>query len=159
MIGNPPVNVLYVLNMYLLNLLFPFLLMQNIMAWSRSCSVSYSVPVLGLCLTSLLISNTLIYLYFESMYHTDQQLVSSHVGCPPRHFKVGTMTNCTSWLKCLQINTEIRKLKVIGQGVIKKVKGLLPFMWSLFVNRIIKCNSWKNNYLVFCLANAANVYL
>lgn len=100
------------------------------MGRSSSSTVSHSVPVVGLCLTALLISNALIYLYLDSMYHTDQQLVSSHVGCALRHFKMVTMKNCTPWLKCSQINTEVRKLKLIGQGAVKKVDSVLRFMFS-----------------------------
>ncbi|KAM9338579.1 protein O-mannose kinase isoform 1-T2 [Symphorus nematophorus] len=94
--------------------------MQSTMGRSSS-SLSHSIPVVVVCLAALLLSNVLIYLYLDSIYHTDQQLVSSHVGCPPQHFKMVTMKNCTPWLQCSQINTEVRKLKLIGQGAVKKV--------------------------------------
>ena len=101
--------------------------MQSTMGRSSS-SLSHSVPVVLVCLAALLLSNVLIYLYLDSIYHADQQLVSSHVGCPPQHFKMMTMKNCTPWLQCSQINADVRKLKLIGQGAVKKVEDLLHCM-------------------------------
>ncbi|KAG7240890.1 hypothetical protein INR49_023464 [Caranx melampygus] len=92
--------------------------MQSIMGRTRSSSGFPSV-VVGLAV--LLLSNVLIYLYLASLYQTDVQLPSSHTGCLPQHFKMATMKNCTPWLECSQINTEVRKLKLIGQGAVKKV--------------------------------------
>ncbi|XP_068429471.1 protein O-mannose kinase [Clinocottus analis] len=91
------------------------------MGRSQSSSLSHGFPVVGLCLAALLLSNALLYLYLESLYQTDEQLGSSHVGCGPRHFKMATMKNCTPWLQCSQINAEVRRLKLIGQGAVKKV--------------------------------------
>lgn len=87
-------------------------------------SMSHGFPAVGLCLAALLLSNALLYLYLESLYPTDELLLSSHVGCEPRHFKMATMKNCIPWLQCSQINAEVRKLKLIGQGAVKKVEGL-----------------------------------
>lgn len=95
--------------------------MQNTPVRRSSSTGYHGVPVVVLCLTALLISNALIYLYLDSMYHIDQQPVSSHVGCMPQHFKMATMKNCTPWLQCSQINTDVHKLKLIGQGAVKKV--------------------------------------
>ncbi|XP_026154055.1 protein O-mannose kinase [Mastacembelus armatus] len=95
--------------------------MLSTMGQSRSSTIFHSVPVVALCLAALLLSNVMLYLYLDSMYQTDEQLVSSHVGCLPQHFKMVTMKNCTPWLQCAQINTEVRELKVIGQGAVKKV--------------------------------------
>lgn len=91
---------------------------------SSSSTVSHSVPVVVVCLAALLLGNVLIYLYLDSLYQTDQHLVSSHVGCLPLHFKMTTMKNCTPWLHCSQIHAEVRKLKLIGQGAVKKVNHL-----------------------------------
>ncbi|XP_023268407.1 protein O-mannose kinase [Seriola lalandi dorsalis] len=91
---------------------------QSTMGRSRSSS---GVPTVVVGLAALLFSNVLIYLYLASLYQSDVQLVSSHIGCQPQHFKMATMKNCTPWLQCSQINAEVRKLKLIGQGAIKKV--------------------------------------
>lgn len=117
------------------------LLMQSTMPWSRSSSLTSTLTpsvtpsvtssvllAVALCLTSLLLSNLWVHLlYSESESHADHQVVSSHLGCSPGHFKIGAMPSCTAWLQCQQINTEIRTLKLIGQGVVKKVK-VLAFM-------------------------------
>lgn len=105
------------------------------MPWSRSSSLTSTLTpsvtpsvtssvllAVALCLTSLLLSNLWVHLlYSESESHADHQVVSSHLGCSPGHFKIGTMPSCAAWLQCQQINTEIRTLKLIGQGVVKKV--------------------------------------
>lgn len=109
--------------------------MQNIMSRSNSRTVPHSVPVVGLCLTALLISNALIYLYLDSIHHTDQGPVSSYGDCGPQHFKMVNMNSCIPWLKCSQIKTEVRKLKLIGQGAVKKVGTVAHFFGILyFVN-------------------------
>lgn len=97
--------------------------MQGTMSKSSSSSITHGVPVVAVCLAALLLSNALIYLYLDSLYQTDEQPVTSHVGCEPRHFKMVTMKNCTPWLQCSQISAEVRKLKLIGQGAVKKVNG------------------------------------
>ncbi|XP_034997402.1 protein O-mannose kinase [Hippoglossus stenolepis] len=91
------------------------------MGRSSSRTLSHGVPVAAVCLAALLMSNVLIYLYLESVYQTDELLAPSHGGCLPRHFKMVLMKNCTPWLQCSQIRAEVRKLKLIGQGAVKKV--------------------------------------
>lgn len=91
------------------------------MVMPPSSSVSHGVPVVALCLAALLLSNLLLYLYLDALYHPDDPHLSSHDGCPPGHFKMTTMRNCTPWLQCAQIKAEVRTLKLIGQGAVKKV--------------------------------------
>uniref|UniRef100_A0A3Q0RND4 Protein O-mannose kinase n=1 Tax=Amphilophus citrinellus TaxID=61819 RepID=A0A3Q0RND4_AMPCI len=84
-------------------------------------TVACGVTVVGVCAAALLLANVLLYLYLDSVYHTGEQQVSPLVGCGPQHFKMPTMKNCTPWLQCSQINAEVHKLKLIGQGAMKKV--------------------------------------
>ncbi|KAK1884505.1 Protein O-mannose kinase [Dissostichus eleginoides] len=91
------------------------------MGRSSSSLISEGVPVVAVCLAALLLSNALIYLYLDSLYQTDEQLVSSHAGHVPQHFKITNMKNFTPWLQCSQIDAEVRKLKLIGHGAVKKV--------------------------------------
>lgn len=91
------------------------------MAPSSSSSVSHGFPVVAVCLAALLLSNLLLYLYLDSLYPTHDHLFSSHNGCPPGHFKMTTMRNCTPWLQCSQIKAEVRPLKLVGQGAVKQV--------------------------------------
>lgn len=122
--------------MLLLTLSLSLLLIQSIMPWGRSSSVTsivtFSVTAsvllaVALYLASLLLSDSWVpLLHSQSVSHADR-VASSNLGCKPRHFKIGTMPNCAAWLQCLQVNMEIRKLKLIGQGVVKKVT-ILSFM-------------------------------
>ncbi|XP_059214156.1 protein O-mannose kinase [Centropristis striata] len=94
---------------------------QGTMVQGRSSPISHGVPAVAVCLAALLLVNVFIYLYLDSLNQTNEQLVSSLVGCVPGHFKIGTMKNCTPWLQCSQIKEEVRKLKQIGEGAVKKV--------------------------------------
>uniref|UniRef100_A0A1A8BHS5 Protein O-mannose kinase n=1 Tax=Nothobranchius kadleci TaxID=1051664 RepID=A0A1A8BHS5_NOTKA len=76
---------------------------------------SHNAPGLALCLAALLLCAAVIYL------SQDKQQRHTHAGCLPQHFKLTTMRNCTPWLQCSQIRAEVHKLKVIGQGAVKKV--------------------------------------
>lgn len=95
--------------------------MQSTVGQRSRATVACSVTVVGVCAAALLLANVLLYLYLDSVYHTGEQQVSPLVGCGPQHFKMPTMKNCTPWLQCSQINAEVRKLKLIGQGAVKKV--------------------------------------
>ncbi|XP_051906098.1 protein O-mannose kinase [Hippocampus zosterae] len=90
---------------------------------SRRSSTSFyqSTPVVAICLAALLLSNIFIYLYLDSLYESDVQPVIAHNGCMAQHFKMPTMKNCTPWLQCPLLEAEVRKLKLIGQGAVKKV--------------------------------------
>ncbi|XP_029025599.1 protein O-mannose kinase isoform X2 [Betta splendens] len=94
--------------------------MKNVMGRS-SRTTSHSAAVVVLCLSVLLLANVVIYLYVDSLYQTNEPFAASHTGCPPQHFRMITMKNCTPWLQCSQVNSEVRRLKLIGQGVVKKV--------------------------------------
>lgn len=79
------------------------------------------LPVVLLCLAALLCANLLLYFYLDALYE-DSSPPLAHVRCPPRHFKIGTMTTCTPWLQCPEIRAEVRRVKLIGQGAVKKVR-------------------------------------
>ncbi|XP_013870566.1 protein O-mannose kinase isoform X2 [Austrofundulus limnaeus] len=91
------------------------------MGQRRGSIHSLGVPVVMVCIAALLLSTVWIYLSLQSISETDEQMVYTHVGCPPQHFKMATMKNSSPWLQCSQINAELRKLKLIGQGAVKKV--------------------------------------
>lgn len=87
----------------------------------RDRSVSHGVPAVALCLSALFLSNILIYLYLDSAYRPTEQPAPSPGGCPPKHFRMTSMTNCTPWLQCAQVRADVRRLKLIGQGAVKQV--------------------------------------
>lgn len=85
------------------------------------CPVSRGALVVAVCLAALLLSNAFLYLYLDSEFQAQEPRSSAHAACPPRHFKMATMRNCTPWLQCSQVRGEVRKLKLIGEGAVKKV--------------------------------------
>ncbi|XP_072310102.1 protein O-mannose kinase [Eucyclogobius newberryi] len=95
--------------------------MQSATSRSSSRSISHSVLAVVVCLAALLLCNVFIYFYLDSLYSSNVHQVSSSSGCRPGHFKMVTMKNCTPWLQCAQINNEVRRLKLIGQGAVKQV--------------------------------------
>ncbi|KAM9735357.1 protein O-mannose kinase [Menidia menidia] len=72
-------------------------------------------------LAAVLLSAALLYLYVGSAQRMDQRLLYPKGGCEPGHFRLPTQRNCTPWLRCSHIHTEVRPLKLIGQGAVKKV--------------------------------------
>lgn len=95
--------------------------MQSASGRSSTKSISQSTSVVVVCLAALLLTNVIIYIYLDSVYQTDEHQISSSMGCRHQHFKMATMKTCFPWLQCAQINTEVHKLKLIGQGAVKKV--------------------------------------
>ncbi|XP_041826676.1 protein O-mannose kinase isoform X2 [Melanotaenia boesemani] len=84
-------------------------------------SVSCVLPAVMLCLAALLLSATLLYLHIDAVYQVNEQLLFPPVGCLPGHFKMTTMKNCSAWIQCPHIQEDVRRLKLIGQGTVKKV--------------------------------------
>ncbi|MEE6512601.1 hypothetical protein FKM82_019695 [Ascaphus truei] len=84
-------------------------------------SVNCLLMVLLLLLLTVVFINVILYVYLDHVYVSSRfGLVSSSV-CPQGYFKMGVMKNCTPWLSCEAIKKEVRKLKLVGEGVVKKV--------------------------------------
>lgn len=75
---------------------------------------------LALLLAAVLLLNALLYLYL-SRPHSAGRAETDPGRCPFGHFKLGGMKNCSPWLSCEAINREVRKLKRVGEGAVKKV--------------------------------------
>lgn len=82
-------------------------------------SVFHGLVVVLLSLAALLTTNVLFYLYLE--HHSSPQPPAAADGCDARHFKTVTMKECSLWLSCAQIRSQVRQLKLIGQGAMKQV--------------------------------------
>uniref|UniRef100_A0A3B4A3S5 Protein O-mannose kinase n=1 Tax=Periophthalmus magnuspinnatus TaxID=409849 RepID=A0A3B4A3S5_9GOBI len=95
--------------------------MQSATSRSSTRPISHSVLAVVVCLVVLLLCNVIIYFYLDLLYNSNGQQVSSSSGCRPGYFKMATMKNCTPWLQCAEINNEVRRLKLIGQGAVKQV--------------------------------------
>ncbi|NXK29910.1 SG196 kinase, partial [Piprites chloris] len=76
---------------------------------------------LALLLMAVLLLNVLLYLYLNKFYNSLGHTETDPSLCPFGHFKLGSVKNCSPWLSCEAINREVRKLKCVGEGAVKKV--------------------------------------
>uniref|UniRef100_A0A8V5FWF0 Uncharacterized protein n=1 Tax=Melopsittacus undulatus TaxID=13146 RepID=A0A8V5FWF0_MELUD len=72
-------------------------------------------------LAAVLLLNALLYLYLNKFYSSSGRGETDPSLCPFGYFKLGTVKNCSPWLSCEAINREVRKLKCVGEGAVKKV--------------------------------------
>ncbi|XP_003222408.3 protein O-mannose kinase isoform X1 [Anolis carolinensis] len=77
-------------------------------------------PALILLLVVLLV-NLFLYQYFSNVYFSYGQISVEHNLCPHGYFRLGSLKNCTPWLSCEAITREVRRLKRVGEGAVKKV--------------------------------------
>ncbi|XP_011491759.1 protein O-mannose kinase isoform X2 [Oryzias latipes] len=82
---------------------------------------SLSLAGLMTCLAALLVSTGVIYLYVDSLQGAAEQAGYPQTACRPGHFKISSMKSCAAWLQCAQVRADVRQLKLIGQGAVKKV--------------------------------------
>lgn len=75
------------------------------------------------CLAALLVSTGVIYLYVDSLQGAAEQAGYPQTACRPGHFKISSMKSCAAWLQCAQVRADVRQLKLIGQGAVKKVRS------------------------------------
>ncbi|NXU78146.1 SG196 kinase, partial [Oreotrochilus melanogaster] len=76
---------------------------------------------LVLLLAAVLLLNAFLYLYLNKFYIASRRTEADPNLCPFGYFKLGTVKNCSPWLSCEAINREVRKLKCVGEGAVKKV--------------------------------------
>uniref|UniRef100_A0A8C3JCU4 Protein O-mannose kinase n=1 Tax=Calidris pygmaea TaxID=425635 RepID=A0A8C3JCU4_9CHAR len=76
---------------------------------------------LALLLAAVLLLNALLYLSLNKFYISRGGPESDPGLCPFGYFKWGAAKNCSPWLSCEAINREVRKLKRVGEGAVKKV--------------------------------------
>lgn len=72
-------------------------------------------------LLAVLLLNILLYLYLSSFYVSSSHLDLDPNLCPSGYFRLGPLKNCSPWLSCEAIDKEVRKLKCVGEGAVKKV--------------------------------------
>lgn len=77
-------------------------------------------PVVGLLL-ALAAMNALLYLCLDRFFVAPGRPGPDPRRCPPGHFRVGQMDNCSAWLSCAELRTEVRQLKRVGEGAVKRV--------------------------------------
>nr|XP_020662826.1 protein O-mannose kinase [Pogona vitticeps]XP_020662828.1 protein O-mannose kinase [Pogona vitticeps] len=79
------------------------------------------IPPALLLIVVLLLVNLLLYQYFNNAYFFYGQVNVEHNPCPHGYFRLGSLRNCTPWLSCETIKREVRKLKRVGEGAVKRV--------------------------------------
>lgn len=77
-------------------------------------------PVVGLLL-SMALMNALLYLCLDWLFILPPRSVGEPRHCPHGHFRMGQMSNCSPWLSCEQLRTEVRQMKRVGEGAVKRV--------------------------------------
>uniref|UniRef100_A0A8D1Z8J8 Protein O-mannose kinase n=1 Tax=Sus scrofa TaxID=9823 RepID=A0A8D1Z8J8_PIG len=74
-------------------------------------------PVVGLLL-SMALMNALLYLCLDWLFILPPRSVGEPRHCPHGHFRMGQMSNCSPWLSCEQLRTEVRQMKRVGEGAV-----------------------------------------
>uniref|UniRef100_A0A8C3WLV5 Protein O-mannose kinase n=1 Tax=Catagonus wagneri TaxID=51154 RepID=A0A8C3WLV5_9CETA len=77
-------------------------------------------PVVGLLLP-LALTSALLYLCLDWLFVLPPRSAGEPGRCPRGHFRMGPMSNCSPWLSCEQLRTEVRQMKRVGEGAVKKV--------------------------------------
>ncbi|XP_068388241.1 protein O-mannose kinase isoform X3 [Eschrichtius robustus] len=77
-------------------------------------------PVVGLLL-SMALMNALLYLCLDRIFISPRRSTEDPTRCPHGHFRMGPMSNCSPWLSCEQLRTEVRQMKRVGEGAVKRV--------------------------------------
>uniref|UniRef100_F7D377 Protein O-mannose kinase n=2 Tax=Ornithorhynchus anatinus TaxID=9258 RepID=F7D377_ORNAN len=72
-------------------------------------------------LIAVVLMNLLLYLYLDHFYMPVHHSGVDPSLCPFGYFRLGEMKNCSPWLSCEALKTEVRKLKLVGEGAVKKV--------------------------------------
>ncbi|NWI10960.1 SG196 kinase, partial [Crypturellus soui] len=76
---------------------------------------------LALLLAAVLLLHGLLYLHLGGPHGSAGRADAEPGLCPPGHFRLGAMTNCSPWLSCEAMSKEVRKLRRVGEGAVKKV--------------------------------------
>lgn len=75
---------------------------------------------LGLLLAMALM-NVVLYLCLDQLFISPGRSTEDSRRCPPGYFRMGRMRNCSRWLSCEELRTEVRQLKRVGEGAVKRV--------------------------------------
>lgn len=81
-------------------------------------------PAVGLLL-SMALMNALLYLCLDWFFIAPAPSAPGSTHCPHGHFRLGPMENCSPWLSCEELRTEVRQLKRVGEGAVKRVSAAL----------------------------------
>ncbi|KAL8165911.1 UNVERIFIED_CONTAM: hypothetical protein K2H54_056734 [Gekko kuhli] len=79
------------------------------------------IPPFLVLLLAVLLVNLVLYQYLS---HVSVPYGKANMGlgvCPYGYFRLGALKNCLPWLSCGAIGGEVRKLKRLGEGAVKRV--------------------------------------
>ena len=105
-------------------------------------------PAVGLLL-SMALMNALLYLCLDWFFVAPPRSSPVSTHCPHGHFRMVQMKNCSPWLSCEELRTEVRPLKRIGEGAVKRVSSGLP----LNVNG----ETFQDSTLALCVKGHQNI--
>lgn len=72
-------------------------------------------------LLAMVLMNVLLYLCLDQLFIAPGRPAGDPRRCPPGHFRMGRMRNCSHWLSCEELRTQVRQLKRVGEGAVKRV--------------------------------------
>uniref|UniRef100_A0A8D2IX02 Protein O-mannose kinase n=1 Tax=Varanus komodoensis TaxID=61221 RepID=A0A8D2IX02_VARKO len=106
-------------------------------------------PVLFLLLVVLLV-NLVLYQFFSNVYFSYDQANIEPNSCSHGYFRLGILKNCLPWLSCEAMKREVRKLKLVGEGAVKRgSRQLTSFSSSILSPQQQPCevflSEWKEN--------------
>ncbi|XP_075412696.1 protein O-mannose kinase [Tenrec ecaudatus] len=87
----------------------------------RKGATPWQVPPVVLLLLAMVLMNALLYLCLDQLFSSPSQPPGGPSRCPSGSFRVGQMTNCSPWLSCEELRTQVRQLKRVGEGAVKRV--------------------------------------
>ncbi|XP_074143504.1 protein O-mannose kinase isoform X2 [Sminthopsis crassicaudata] len=79
------------------------------------------LPPAALLLLVMVLMNILLYLYLDHVFVSPPPSGMDSSRCPFGTFRMGQMKNCSPWLSCESLRTEVRRLKRVGEGAVKRV--------------------------------------
>ncbi|KAM4809994.1 protein O-mannose kinase [Rhinophrynus dorsalis] len=96
--------------------------MQRKLHGSRnSASWNCLLVLFLLLLFTIVVINLLLYVYLDHVFGASRYSKVESQVCPHGYFKMGSMKDCSPWLSCEAVKKEVRKLKLVGEGAVKKV--------------------------------------
>lgn len=72
-------------------------------------------------LLAMALMNVLLYLCLDQLFISPGRSSEDSGRCPPGYFRMGRMRNCSRWLSCEELRTEVRQLRRVGEGAVKRV--------------------------------------
>ncbi|XP_077008761.1 protein O-mannose kinase-like isoform X2 [Tamandua tetradactyla] len=79
------------------------------------------VPPVVVLLLAMVFMNALLYFCLDRFFISPQHSAVDLSHCPFGYFRMGQMKNCSPWLSCEELRTEVRQLKRVGEGAVKRV--------------------------------------